>query len=237
MISVFGTLMALYLGHKEPNWRWPAFWLTLTLIRSVSKTSIAAFCVAMIFYLFKDAAMTRATKIKITIAGLIIIGSLTGLLVRYADNYTESVDPTTLTGRTVIWGATSDLAIEKPFLGYGFYAYRFVVPPFGTFEATHAHNEILQQFFALGALGVVLVIGLYWTIFRQIRRAPPSTLKTFAATVLIFALVHGITDTLPFDLSFLLWLMAMFSILLAAQSAQPLPPAALADSVDHQLIG
>ncbi|MGD0443638.1 MAG: O-antigen ligase family protein [Edaphobacter sp.] len=237
MIFVFGILMAFYLAHKEPNWRWPAFWLTLTLIRTISKTCIAAFCVAMIFYLFKDVAMTRATKIKITIAGLIIVGSLTGLLARYADNYTESVDPATLTGRTVIWAVTSDLAIEKPILGHGFYAYRFVVPPFGTFEATHAHNEILQQFFALGALGVVLVVGLYWVIFRQIRRAPPSTLKTFAATVLVFALVHGITDTLPFDLSFLLWLMAMFSILLAAQSAQPLPPAAIADPIDHEFIG
>jgi exopolysaccharide production protein ExoQ len=238
MAFVFGTLMALYLAHKEPNWRWPAFWLTLTLIRTISKTSIAAFCVAMIFYLFKEATLTRATKIKITVAGLIILGSLTGLLAQYANNYSESFDPSTLTGRTVIWAATSELALEKPLLGHGFYAYRFVVPPFGTFEATHAHNELLQHFFALGVCGVVLVIGLYWVMFRQIRRAPRSTLKTLAATTLIFALVHGIADTLPFDLSFPLWLMAMFSILLSAQSAaaHPLPPAIAPESTDNQFI-
>lgn len=221
MICVFGTLMALHLAHQETNWRWPAFWLTLTLIRTISKTSIVAFLIAMTFYLFKEAAITRATKVKIAIAGAVILASLSGLLAKYLDTYTEGADPSTLTGRTIIWATSWDLSIEKPLVGHGFYAYRFVVPPFGTFEAGHAHNELLQQFFALGAVGVLLMIGLYWTIFRQIRRAPRSSLKTLAATTLIFAIVHGITDTLPFDLSFLLWLMAMLSILLASTSPRP----------------
>jgi len=221
MICVFGTLMALHLAHQETKWRWPAFWLTLTLIRTISKTSIVAFLIAMTFYLFKETALKRATKIKIAIAGVIILASLSGLLAKYIDTYTESTDPSTLTGRTIIWSTTSELALEKPLFGHGFYAYRFVVPPFGPFEATHAHNEILQQFFALGALGVILTIGIYWTIFRQIRRAPRSSLKTMAGTLLIFAILHGLTDTLPFDLSFPLWLITMLSILLA--SAPPAP--------------
>jgi exopolysaccharide production protein ExoQ len=219
MICVFGTLMALHLAHQETNWRWPAFWLTLTLIRTISKTSIVAFLIAMTFYLFKGAALTRAAKTKIAIAGAVILASLSGLLITYVDTYTESTDPSTLTGRTIIWATSWDLGIEKSLLGHGFYAYRFVVPPFGTFEAGTAHNELLQQFFALGGVGVFLVICLYWTMFRQVRRAPRSSLKTLAATMLIFAIVHGIADTLPFDLSFPLWLMAMLSILLASQTS------------------
>jgi exopolysaccharide production protein ExoQ len=225
MICVFGTLMALYLSHHKAAWRWPACWLTLTLIRTISKTSIIAFLIAMIFYLFKDKAVKRNTKVKIAIAGIIIIGSLSGLLATYLDTYTESTDPSTLTGRTIIWATTYEFALKKPLFGYGFYAYRFIIPPFGLFEATHAHNELLQQFFALGAIGVILVVGIYWTFYRQIRRAPSSDLKTLAATLLIFAFAHGITDTLPFDLSYPLWLMAMLSILLYAQTSQPGNPA------------
>ena len=225
MICVIGTLMALYLAHKETNWRWPAFWLTLTLIRSISKTSIVAFLIAMTFYLFNEGAMKRRTKVKIAIAGGIILAVLSGVLAQYVDTYTESTDPSTLTGRTALWAASWDLAIEKPWFGHGFYAYRFLIPPFGTFEATHAHNELLQQFFALGAVGVFLVIGLYWAFFCQIRCAPRSSLKTLAATLLIFAVLHGVTDTLPFDLSYPLWLMAMLSILLYAQTSQPENPA------------
>jgi exopolysaccharide production protein ExoQ len=230
VICVFGALMALHLAHQNTNWRWPAFWLTLTLIRTISKTSIIAFLVAMVFYLFKETALTRATKIKIAIAGAAILASLSGLLATYLNSYTESYDPSTLTGRTIIWATSWDLGIETPLLGHGFYAYRFVVPAFGTFEAGQAHNELLQQFFALGVLGVLVTIGLYWTMFRQIRHAPRSSMKTLAATVLIFALVHGLTDTEPFDLSYPLWLMAMLSILLAAQtSSQPRPVIATED--------
>jgi exopolysaccharide production protein ExoQ len=236
MICAIGTLMALHLAHQQSTWRWAAFWLTLTLIRSISKTSIVAFLITMAYYLFKETTLKRATKVKIAIAGGVILASLSGLLAQYLDVYTESADPSTLTGRTIIWATTSELALEKPILGHGFYAYRFVVPPFGTFEATHAHNELLQQFFALGAIGVIVVIGIYWVIFRQIRRAPRSSLKTLAASLLLFAILHGLTDTLPFDLSFPLWLMAMLSILLAAQSAEPLPPAPVADPIDHELI-
>jgi exopolysaccharide production protein ExoQ len=221
MICVFGTLMALHLAHQNTNWRWPAFWLTLTLIRTISKTSIVAFLIAMTFYLFKETALTRATKVKIAIAGAVILASLSGLLAQYLDTYTEGADPSTLTGRTILWASSWDLAIEKPLFGHGFYAYRFLIPPLGTFEAGHAHNELLQQFFALGALGVLVVIGMYGAMFMQVRRAPRSSLKTLAATILIFAVLHGLTDTLPFDLSFLLWIMAMLSILLASTSPRP----------------
>jgi heme A synthase len=79
------------------------------------------------------------------------------------------------------------------------------------------HDE-LQQFF-FGTIGVLLTIALYWIFFRQIRRADPSHLKTLAASLLLFALIRGLTDTQNFDLSFPLWLMTMLSILFAAQAS------------------
>ena len=218
-VTAIGTLMAMYLMQKNKLWRWPALWLALTLIRTISKTSIIAFFVAMGFYLFKDKALSRATRIKIALAGVLILGSLSGLLIAYFNNYVESTNPETLTGRTIIWATAGEIAIQKPIFGHGFYSFHFAVPLFGDFEAAHAHNELLQQFFTLGAVGVILVIGIYWVFFRQIRRAPRSSLKTLAAGLLVFALVRGLTDTERNDLSLPLWLMTMLSILLA-----PVPP-------------
>jgi hypothetical protein len=94
---------------------------------AISKTSIAAFFVAMAFYLFKDKALTRAARIKIAIAGTVILGSLSGLLIAYFNNYAESTNPETLTGRTIIWATAGELAIEKPILGHGFYSFHFAV--------------------------------------------------------------------------------------------------------------
>lgn len=218
-VTAIGALMAMYLMQKNKHWRWPALWLALTLIRTISKTSIIAFFVAMGFYLFKDKALSRATRIKIALAGVLILGSLSGLLIAYFNNYVESTNPETLTGRTIIWATAGEIAIQKPIFGHGFYSFHFAVPLFGDFEAAHAHNELLQQFFTLGAVGVILVIGIYWVFFRQLRRAPRSNLKTLAAGLLVFALVRGITDTERNDLSLPLWLMTMLSILLA-----PVPP-------------
>ena len=218
------TLLAAHLARKSALWIWPALFLGATLVRTLSKSSIIAFVAAFGFALIRDSTLSRKVKIWISIAASLIVASLWGLLEAYLVTYSQGVGPETLTGRTLIWAVSLEYAIKKPILGNGFYSYRFIVPPFGTFEAQQAHDELLQQFFSFGAIGVLLTITLYLLFFRQIRRAQASHLKTLAVTLLLFALIRGLTDTQNFDLSFPLWLMAMLSILLAAQtSSQPLP--------------
>lgn len=217
------TLFAAHLARKNTLWIGPALFLGATLLRTLSKSSIIAFVIAFGFALIRDSTMSRKAKIWIGVAASIIVTSLWGLLEAYLIAYSQSLGPETLTGRTLIWAVSLEYAVKKPFLGSGFYSYRFIVPAFGTFEAQQAHDELLQQFFAFGAVGVLLTITLYWLFFRQIRRAQTSHLKTLAATLLLFALIRGLTDTQTFDLSFPLWLMAMLSILLAAQTSKPLP--------------
>jgi O-antigen ligase len=224
------TLLAAHLARKKTLWIAPGLFLGATLIRTLSKSAIIAFVAAFGFALIRDSTLSRKVKTWIGIAAGLIVASLWGLLEAYLITYSQGIGPETLTGRTLIWAVSLEYAVKKPVLGNGFYSYRFIVPPFGTFEAQQAHNELLQQFFSFGAVGALLTIALYWLFFRQIRRAPSSHLKTFAATLLLFALIRGLTDTQNFDLSFPLWLMAMLSILLAAQtSSQPRPVIATED--------
>jgi len=217
------TLLASHLARKSTLWIGPALFLGATLLRTLSKTSIIAFVIAFGFALIRDSTMSRKAKIWIGVAASIIVTSLWGLLEAYLITYSQGLGPETLTGRTLIWAVSLEYAIKQPILGNGFYSYRFVVPAFGTFEAQQAHDELLQQFFSFGAVGVLLTITLYWLFFRQLRRTQTSHLKTLAATLLVFALIRGLTDTQTFDLSFPLWLMAMLSILLAAQTSRSLP--------------
>jgi exopolysaccharide production protein ExoQ len=215
------TFMAIHLAHETTLWRWPAIFLAGTLLRTISKSSIFAFLIAFSFYLLRDSTLSRKIKFRIGIVAVLILASLSGLLEAYFTTYTLSTDPETLTGRTLIWTLSLDYALKQPILGYGFYSYRFIMPPFGTFEAQQAHNELLQQFFSFGAVGVILLIGLYWAFIRQIRRAPASHLKNLAGPILLFALIRGLTDTQIYDFSFPLWLLAIISILLASHTAQP----------------
>jgi hypothetical protein len=224
------TMLAFHLARKTAVWTWPALFLGATLLRTLSKSAIIAFVAAFGFALIKDSTLSRKVKIRIGIAAGLILASLWGLLEAYLTTYTESTGPETLTGRTLIWASSLEYAVKKPILGNGFYSYRFIVPPFGTFEAQQAHDELLQQFFSFGALGVLLTIAIYWIFFRQIHRSPPSQLKTLSATLLLFALIRGLTDTQIFDLSFPLWLMTMLSILLAAQTSSLYRPTPMAEN-------
>jgi exopolysaccharide production protein ExoQ len=215
-----GTFLAIHLTSEKTMWRWPALFLGMTLLRTISKSSIVAFVAAFSFYLIYDSTFSRKVKVRIGLAVGVILGSLWGVLETYLNTYAESTSLETLTGRTLIWGVSLEYALEKPFLGNGFFAYRFVVPPFGEFQAQQAHDELLQQFFSFGAAGVILTIALYWMFFSQVRRAPDSRLKNLSGALLLFALVHGLTDSQIADLSLPLWLMTMLSILLASATQQ-----------------
>jgi O-antigen ligase len=105
-------------------------------------------------------------------------------------------------------------SVEQPWLGHGFHSFRNVIPPFGSFEAWHAHNELLQQFYAFGALGVVVVAGVYGSLFREFRRAQSLSLRVRLMGLMVFILIRGLADTENFDLSLPIWFIALVSVFL-----------------------
>ncbi|NUM88450.1 MAG: O-antigen ligase family protein [Bdellovibrionales bacterium] len=64
-------------------------------------------------------------------------------------------------GRLEVWRKTAELAWEKPLLGHGFHSFQEIFPRVYLSSTNHywqqAHNEILQVFFELGAVGVLLL--------------------------------------------------------------------------------
>ncbi len=211
-VFAISALFAFRLAREGSRWKWLGVLIAITLLRTLSKACIVAFLAAAIFYLLHDANLSRQAKVKIgVIANAILIG-FWGLLEAYLDMYAQGSRAETLTGRTFIWAESFAIALEKPLLGHGFYSFRWVVPPFGDFEAWQAHNEFLQQFFSYGVVGVVVVAILYAVFFLQVRRSASCDLKTLAYALLLFALIRGLVDTERFDLSFPLWLMAMFAL-------------------------
>jgi exopolysaccharide production protein ExoQ len=220
-IAIF---FALYLSRYSKIWHWTALLLATTLLRTISKTSIIAFLAALAFYMLRESALSRKIKFRIGIAAALILAFLWSVLETYLTSYTESTGPETLTGRTLIWALSFEYALKTPLFGHGFYSYRFIVPSFGLFVAQQAHDELLQQFFIYGIVGVVLVISIYWAFFRQIRAAGNSGIKTLASTFLVYSLIHGIADAGTFDLAYPLWLMTMFSVLLASLNHPSLQP-------------
>jgi exopolysaccharide production protein ExoQ len=214
----FGTLLCQYFAPQGARWKWLGAALAITLVRSLSKTSIAAFVVVEAFYLLRTRTISRAGKAAIALGALAVTAAFSSLITRYYALYLNTgTSAETLTGRTSIWLVTFGYAWQKPWLGYGFHSYRTVIPPFGPFQPWHAHNEFLQQFFAYGLAGVVLVATLYLSFFRLCRHHRQHPLALTGIALLLLTLIRGLTDTERFDITFPLWAITAVSLAIATE--------------------
>jgi exopolysaccharide production protein ExoQ len=201
-------------GKSNGGLKFCAGLLAVTLLRSLSKTTILAFIAGEAVLLLGDKSISRAAKVKVMLAAVLTLAMFSGLLLSYWDVYLNAGNQSeTLTGRIGIWGYLLEKSLEQPWIGHGIHSVWKVVPTFGPdqFEARHAHNELLQQFYAYGAAGVVMLIGLYGSFWRRVKRLASSPVKPLLLGLLVFAIVRGLADTESFDLSLPLWAIVLFS--------------------------
>jgi len=216
----FGVFFAQFLSRSDGYSKLPAIFLAITLLRSLSKTTIVAFAAGETLLLIRDASISRRGKIALATAATLVIAAFWGLIEAYYEIYTSAGNQAeTLTGRIGIWTFVLERSFEQPWIGHGFHSFWNVIPPFGTFEAWHAHNELIQQFYAYGVAGVFLLIAIYGSFYRQVRRMPSPSHRTVFLGLLLFILVRGLGDTERFDLSFPLWSIALISLMLARSRA------------------
>ncbi len=214
--------LAQYLSRcKTGRWGFAILLLALTLLRSLSKTTIVAFLISESFLIIADRSISRKTKVLLTIAVILVILVFWGLFEAYYDIYTNAGNQAeTLTGRTAIWAYSLDAALQQPLIGHGFDAMWKVIPPFGPekFEARHAENELLTQFYAYGAVGICLLIGIYGSLYRQMRRLPRGPLRIVLLSLLLFVVVRGLAEAEAFDLLLPLWSIVLISLLVERTS-------------------
>jgi O-antigen ligase len=216
-LCAFALFFVQYLvREKDGRWGAAALLLGVTLLRSLSKTTIVAFLAGEAFLLLRDKSMRRRTKVLLIVAAAAMVAAFWSLLSSYYDIYTNAGNQAeTLTGRLGLWTYFLAEAVQQPWIGHGFHSVWKVVPPFGAdqFEARHAHNELLQQFYAYGVVGVCMFVGIYGSLWLQLRKLAAGPRKTFFLAFLLFILVRGLADTDAFDLSLPLWSIVLISML------------------------
>jgi exopolysaccharide production protein ExoQ len=212
----FGAFLAQFLARSAGGWKLSAAFLAITLLRSLSKTTIVAFVAGETLLLIRDASISRRSKVVLAGCAALTIAAFWGLIEAYYEVYINAGNQAeTLTGRVGIWTFVLDRSFERPWIGHGFHSFRNVIPRFGTFEAWHAHNELIQQFYTYGLVGVFLLFAVYGSFYRQLRKMSASAPRTLLLGLLLFIVVRGLGDTERFDLSFPLWSIALISLKLA----------------------
>ena len=213
-LCAFAIFFTQYLTHrKEGKWWFATAFLAVTLLRSLSKSTIAAFALSETFLVIQDKQMSRRAKIVLTTTVILVVLVFWGLFEAYYDFYTTYGNQAeTLTGRTAIWAYVLDAGLQRPWIGHGFDSMWRVVPTFGTFEARHAENEVLEQFYSYGVAGIVILCSVYGSLYRRIRRLAQGSLKVILASMVLYVVVRGIAEAEPFDLLFPLWAVVLIGI-------------------------
>jgi exopolysaccharide production protein ExoQ len=216
-LCAFAIFFAQYrIRSGRVRWGIAIFFMAITLVRTLSKTAIIAFVLSEGYLILRDRVLTRSHKIYLALAVLIVIFAFWGLFEAYFDFYTTYGNQSvTFTGRTAIWVYAAEAAIEKPWIGYGLDSMWKVVPAFGTFEARHAENEILEQLYSYGALGLVMLCALYGSVYRRFRALAKGPLRMTIAGLLSFVLIRGLAEAETFDLLLPLWSIVLIASLVA----------------------
>jgi hypothetical protein len=225
-LCAFAVFFAQYLTRqKQGRWTFATVFLVVTLVRSLSKTTLVAFLVSECVLLVMDRSMRRRTKVILLTSAILLIFVFWGLFEAYYDVYTNAGNQAeTFTGRTAIWLYALTAVTDHPWtlwIGHGFDSWWKVVPPFGyeLFEARHAENEFLQQLYAYGAVGVVLLVGIYGSLYSQLRKLKRSPTKILFLSFLIFIVVRGLAEADAFDLLLPLWSIVLISVVISRESA------------------
>jgi O-antigen ligase len=113
----------------------------------------------------------------------LVIGAVlfaTTPLAKYLEDYGRSGEASTITGRTDLWTAVWPAILEKPIVGHGYVASRFLTFDLDKdlgWEPPHTHNSFLEPLYNNGILGLLLVLIMNFIIarsFLQVIRHPAS---------------------------------------------------------------
>lgn len=173
------------------------------LVATQSRGAQLAFAAGVLAFTLVRLWQGRGRKLALALAVLALVAIAVGyemlleLMVRRADLGDDPLNPL---GRVFMWLLALELAAYRPFLGYGFGAWRELVPiiepTFPIHALEHSHNLYLELLLDGGSLALVAFMGwagaVLWTLAQQARRGALAAAPAMAA--FIGMLVHNLFD-------------------------------------------
>jgi len=188
--------------------------LLLTRSATVAACAVAVALVLALAVVVRRTAPPRRPRVYGLAGAVLVVAALAVVLAR-GPLLALAGRSGDLTGRTDIWAAVVDLAVQHPVVGWGWVSYWIpIAEPFRDLAERNgvvylqAHDAYLDVWFQLGAVGLALfllvVVGVAlrawsWATDRRVlgvgRVAPWSALDLLPVLLLTALLVHGLTES------------------------------------------
>jgi len=145
----------------------------LVTILAGGKTGIVAgvFSTILFFVLQKRVRYALGLLVIFLSIGAVLLA--TTPLAKYFEDYNRSGNASTITGRTDLWTAVWPAIREKPIVGHGYVASRFLSFDLDKdlgWEPPHTHNSFLEPLYNNGFPGLLLVLIMNFIIIRNLLR-------------------------------------------------------------------
>ena len=168
--TLFLLTLTLYALRRQ-RWMIPiGIIASVIMILAAGKVGIAGGIIsAALFFLFQKRILSSlGIIVGVSILGILVI-SLTPVS-RYLNNYVDSGQASTLTGRTDLWSLAIPEIMQSPIWGHGYVASRFISSQVaGSFpEAGHLHNGFLEVLYNNGLVGFVVIVLMHCSIVRNL---------------------------------------------------------------------
>jgi exopolysaccharide production protein ExoQ len=179
-MMVFSGLIFFFLERVEPERRWLARTCIglafLLILLSKSQTALVVFSV-MCLVLYAMLAFRRSTRRGITVVCLLSLATMVAIYwaVTHVETTTQGLDRSvSLSGRLTLWILSIAMALQRPWLGYGYCAFwegadgpsvhiwRALKWP-----APHAHNGFLDTWLDLGLVGLTFFLISFAVYVRR----------------------------------------------------------------------
>ncbi len=179
---------------------WAAVFVVIALgelILAQAKTTMAGCAMAGSYLLASELGRRQSLLVRTVLAvsfGVAIVWTTLTLLGFWIAENAEAIE--TVTGRTTVWRVFWEMALQKPWFGYGpglwIVLQNDVMFPY-KFAAGNAHLQPLNCFLMAGLFGVLCWLCYVVALIRQSRTVDPSCRPIYNA-ILLLLLVRCLTD-------------------------------------------
>jgi exopolysaccharide production protein ExoQ len=137
-----------------------AFGMLVILLAGGKTGMVAGVFAAMLFFVLQKQVRYALGLLVIflVIGGVLLVTTPLG---KYFQDYEQSGEASTITGRTDLWAAIWPAILEKPIVGHGYVASRFLsidLDVAAGWEPPHTHNSFLEPLYNNGIPGLLLVL-------------------------------------------------------------------------------
>jgi O-antigen ligase len=174
----------------------------VVMVLAVGKAAIVSCVFAALLFFVLQGRFKAGAGWLLGVFGIAILAFLLTPISSYFRSYQDSESAQSLTGRTELWQLALPAIAERPILGHGFMASKFIAEAADLdWDAGHLHNAFLEAAYNNGAIGLFLVLAINicivrntWMVLRHSHNARFRTLASGSLALYSLLLLNAFVE-------------------------------------------